>query len=181
MLADPTASFGLRRDEIDRLRDRARRAISRPAGPRDGTAVRHSLDRIRAVSPQATLERGYAILVGSAGQPVRSVTAVGGGGRVVAHLADGQLVVAGPRGPTPRRAMTEPPANPPISYEQARDELVALVQRLETGGAPLDESLALWERGEQLAAICQAWLDGAKAQVEAARAADPHRRSDAQT
>ena len=67
--------------------------------------------------------------------------------------------------------MTEAPANPPISYEQARDELVALVQRLESGGAPLDESLALWERGEQLAAICQSWLDGAKARIEAARAA----------
>jgi exodeoxyribonuclease VII small subunit len=65
--------------------------------------------------------------------------------------------------------MTEPPADPPLSYEQARDELIQLVQRLETGGAPLDESLALWERGEELAAICQAWLDGAKARVEAAR------------
>jgi exodeoxyribonuclease VII small subunit len=65
--------------------------------------------------------------------------------------------------------MTEPSADPPMSYEQARDELIQLVQRLETGGAPLDESLALWERGEQLAAICQAWLDGAKARVEAAR------------
>lgn len=67
--------------------------------------------------------------------------------------------------------MTEPPADPPLSYEQAREELVALVQRLETGGAPLDESLALWERGEQLATICQQWLDGAKVRIEAARAA----------
>ena len=66
--------------------------------------------------------------------------------------------------------MTEPPADQPLSYEQARDELIQLVQRLETGGAPLDESLALWERGEQLAAICQAWLDGARARVEATRA-----------
>ena len=67
--------------------------------------------------------------------------------------------------------MTEPPADQPLSYEKARDELIQLVQRLETGGAPLDESLALWERGEQLASICQAWLDGAKARVEAARSA----------
>ena len=67
--------------------------------------------------------------------------------------------------------MTEPPADQPLSYEQARDELIQLVQRLETGGAPLDESLGLWERGEQLAGICQAWLDGAKARVEAARSA----------
>lgn len=57
-----------------------------------------------------------------------------------------------------------------LSYEQAREELVAVVQRLESGGAPLAESLALWERGEKLAAICQQWLDGARATVEAARA-----------
>ena len=57
-----------------------------------------------------------------------------------------------------------------LTYEQARDELVQVVQRLESGGVPLDESLALWERGEHLAAVCQQRLDGAKAKVEAARA-----------
>lgn len=51
---------------------------------------------------------------------------------------------------------------PEISYEQARDELIATVQRLETGGTTLEESLALWERGEELARICQTWLDGAR-------------------
>jgi exodeoxyribonuclease VII small subunit len=56
-----------------------------------------------------------------------------------------------------------------LSYERAREELIIIVQRLESGGVPLEESLALWERGEQLAAICQAWLDGAKAKIEAAR------------
>jgi len=66
--------------------------------------------------------------------------------------------------------MTQP-NDESLTYEQARDELVALVQRLESGGAPLDESLALWERGEQLAAICQQWLDGAKARIDAARTA----------
>jgi exodeoxyribonuclease VII small subunit len=57
-----------------------------------------------------------------------------------------------------------------LTYEQARDELVQVVQRLESGGVPLDESLALWERGEHLAAICQQRLDGARAKVDAARA-----------
>ena len=57
-----------------------------------------------------------------------------------------------------------------LTYEQARDELVQVVQRLESGGVPLDESLALWERGEHLAAICQQRLNGAKAKVDAARA-----------
>ncbi len=61
-------------------------------------------------------------------------------------------------------------ALPDLSYEAARDELVEVVKRLESGGAPLEESLALWERGEQLAGICQQWLDGARAKVEAARA-----------
>lgn len=64
--------------------------------------------------------------------------------------------------------MSTPP-NEPLTYEQARDELVAVVSKLESGGAPLDESLALWERGEKLAAICQQWLDGAKAKIDAAR------------
>jgi len=58
-----------------------------------------------------------------------------------------------------------------LTYEQAREELVAVVAKLESGGAPLDESLALWERGERLAQICQQWLDGAKAKIEATRAA----------
>ena len=58
---------------------------------------------------------------------------------------------------------------PEISYEQARDELMAVVQKLETGGVPLQESVALWERGEELAAICQRWLDGARARLESLR------------
>ena len=54
------------------------------------------------------------------------------------------------------------------SYEQARDELADIVRQLEAGGATLEESLSLWERGEALAAICQQWLDGARARLEAA-------------
>jgi exodeoxyribonuclease VII small subunit len=53
------------------------------------------------------------------------------------------------------------------SYEQARDELVSVVQRLETGGVSLQESIELWERGEELAQICQRWLDGARARLDA--------------
>jgi exodeoxyribonuclease VII small subunit len=56
-----------------------------------------------------------------------------------------------------------------LSYEQARAELAAVVEKLESGGSTLEESLALWERGEQLAAICQQWLDGARAKLDAAR------------
>jgi len=64
-------------------------------------------------------------------------------------------------------------AEPPLSYEQAREELVAVVHKLESGGAPLDESLALWERGERLATLCQQFLDGAQARVDAARGDGP--------
>jgi len=56
-----------------------------------------------------------------------------------------------------------------LTYEQARDELVDVVRRLETGGAGLEESLALWERGEALADRCQRFLDGARARLDAAR------------
>ena len=56
-----------------------------------------------------------------------------------------------------------------ISYEAARDELLDVVRQLEAGGLPLETSLTLWERGEQLAAQCQAWLDGAKQRLAAKR------------
>ncbi|MCS0498945.1 exodeoxyribonuclease VII small subunit [Protaetiibacter sp. 10F1B-8-1] len=58
-----------------------------------------------------------------------------------------------------------------LSYEQARDELVQVVQQLEQGAATLEESLALWERGEALARRCEEWLVGAKERLDAARAA----------
>jgi exodeoxyribonuclease VII small subunit len=54
-----------------------------------------------------------------------------------------------------------------LSYEQARAELVEVVQRLEAGGSTLEESLALWERGEELARICRQWLEGARARLDA--------------
>jgi exodeoxyribonuclease VII small subunit len=53
-------------------------------------------------------------------------------------------------------------------YEQARDQLAELVKRLEAGGLTLEQSLELWERGEQLAAICEEWLEGARARLAAA-------------
>jgi exodeoxyribonuclease VII small subunit len=54
-----------------------------------------------------------------------------------------------------------------LTYEQARDELVALVARLESGQVGLDESMGLWQRGEALAAHCSQWLDRAEARVAA--------------
>lgn len=79
-------------------------------------------------------------------------------------------------------AAQNPPQNPGIagpnatdpnianlSYEQAREELVAVVSQLEAGGATLEQSLALWERGEALAARCEAWLEGARQRLDAAR------------
>jgi exodeoxyribonuclease VII small subunit len=58
-----------------------------------------------------------------------------------------------------------------LSYEEARDELVRVVTELEQGAPTLEQSLALWERGEALAARCEEWLLGAKARLDAARAA----------
>ncbi|HEY7857091.1 MAG TPA: exodeoxyribonuclease VII small subunit [Candidatus Nanopelagicales bacterium] len=58
---------------------------------------------------------------------------------------------------------------PELGFEQARDELTDVVRRLEAGGTTLEESLVLWERGEALADLCQRWLDGARARLDAAR------------
>ncbi|MER8012950.1 exodeoxyribonuclease VII small subunit [Streptomyces griseoluteus] len=57
-----------------------------------------------------------------------------------------------------------------LSYEQARDELIDVVRRLEAGGSTLEESLALWERGEELARVCRRWLEGARERLDAALA-----------
>jgi exodeoxyribonuclease VII small subunit len=67
-------------------------------------------------------------------------------------------------------APTDPADLATLSYEQARDELADVVRRLEAGGTSLEDALALWERGEALAARCQTWLDGARERLDAARA-----------
>lgn len=63
--------------------------------------------------------------------------------------------------------MAESKPDQDLSYEAAREELVDVVRRLEAGGTTLEESLALWERGEQLATACQRWLDGARERLDA--------------
>jgi exodeoxyribonuclease VII small subunit len=71
-----------------------------------------------------------------------------------------------------RGAMSEPapgvsrPDVSGLSYEQARSELAAVVERLEAGGCTLEEALALWERGEALADACQRRLDGARDRLD---------------
>ena len=72
-------------------------------------------------------------------------------------------------------ATAQTPGDTPLdalSYEDARDQLIAIVARLEAGNATLEESLGLWERGEELAAHCQALLDGARDRIEAVRGGD---------
>lgn len=71
-----------------------------------------------------------------------------------------------PESPVPDDALAA------LSYEEARDELIAVVARLEAGGASLEESLVLWERGEALANRCQQWLDGARERLSAAQGLD---------
>lgn len=65
-----------------------------------------------------------------------------------------------------------------LTYEQARDELIQVVNRLEQGGATLEESLQLWERGEALASRCEEWLLGARKRLEAARSGTDPRSED---
>ncbi|WP_329527295.1 exodeoxyribonuclease VII small subunit [Streptomyces sp. NBC_01462] len=66
-----------------------------------------------------------------------------------------------------------------LGYEQARDELIEVVRRLEAGGTTLEESLALWERGEELAKVCRRWLEGARARLDAALAEEESQDGDA--
>jgi exodeoxyribonuclease VII small subunit len=69
--------------------------------------------------------------------------------------------------PTP--APVEPDDVAALGYEQARDELSAVVRALEAGGLTLEQSLGLWERGEALADRCQALLDDAQQRLDQAQ------------
>ena len=77
-----------------------------------------------------------------------------------------------PRERTDDSVSATPDEQPTTTYEQAREELADVVRRLEAGGLTLEESLALWERGEALATRCEQWLSGARARVEAAQRPD---------
>ena len=65
--------------------------------------------------------------------------------------------------------MSKPSDSKTISYEKARDELAEIVAQLEGGELGLEESIKIWERGEELVKVCQEWLDGAKARIEKAK------------
>ena len=73
---------------------------------------------------------------------------------------------------TPTGVPAEAPTGLPaeiaaMGYEQARDALVEVVRQLEAGSATLEQSLALWERGDALARHCEGWLAGARARLDA--------------
>jgi exodeoxyribonuclease VII large subunit len=93
VLADPTASFAVRAEQIQALRDRSRRAI-RTRIEHEMSAVGHHLARVRAMSPRATLERGYAVLVNADGRAVTSVQNVSVGDELTARLLDGEAVAS---------------------------------------------------------------------------------------
>ncbi len=73
-------------------------------------------------------------------------------------------------GGNPSEPSGERSASASPSYEQARDELAAIVLALEGGGQTLEQALTMWERGEVLASICQSWLDNARERLETVRA-----------
>ncbi len=83
------------------------------------------------------------------------------------------MAQSSPSNPSGGRSSAETAAVPndvsALTYEEARDELVRVVAELEQGSSTLEQSLALWERGEALAVRCEEWLIGAKARLDAAR------------
>jgi exodeoxyribonuclease VII small subunit len=193
VLAAPLTDLDRRGAEIGDWQARARRCL---AGRLDGAAsdLGHALARVRALSPAATLERGYAVVQRRDGQVVRATDDVTTGEDLEVRVTDGRFAVVvapgrafgrlrsisqGSTGSTVSTGKTADTGNTKdtantgggqLSYEQARAELEDVVRRLEAGGVPLEESLALWERGEELAGICQAWLVGARDRLNAALA-----------
>ncbi|HEY9293008.1 MAG TPA: exodeoxyribonuclease VII large subunit [Microlunatus sp.] len=90
VLAEPTASFDLRYEQLQALRHRGHRAINQLLSTESST-ISHTLARVRAMSPKATLERGYSILVDDRARTISSIGDVSDGSELTAHLADGRL------------------------------------------------------------------------------------------
>ena len=215
VLRNPTTLVDQHEHRVEALRESGRRALH--TGLVHGLAeVAGLAAQVRALSPAATLDRGYAVVQTTDGHVVRDPgrrhdgrrparpgrprrahggrdrprRAADGGARrdarpgVVGHARHGGRPRAPCRGrraervgrcwltvPVPKASPNTPNADvSALGYEQARDELVSVVARLEAGAQTLEESLALWERGEALAARCQEWLDGARQRLTAVRA-----------
>ena len=92
VLTDPTATFAVRHEQLEGLRHRVERALAARL-QHERTTIDHHLARVRAMSPKATLERGYSILVGPDGHAVTSVAEIDEGDDLLAYLLDGQLVL----------------------------------------------------------------------------------------
>ena len=171
----PAHRLDARADEVDGC-------ASAPGAPRahrstaPTTTSATSVARVRALSPLATLRRGYAVLQDADGHVVTSRRRADRGRPVTVRVADGRI--ARHRRPARDRS-TAPTHRRPTETHDARDEHAQLrggPRRAHRGGAHassraaprLEESLALWERGEELATICQDWLDGARQRLDAA-------------
>ena len=165
VLGDPRGLLDERAAEVHELRDRARRTLGHRLD-RAGDDIAHQRARARALSPLATLERGYAVLQDAGGHVVTSVAGVAPEPRSACGWPTAGCTPPRPAPSSSRRAPMAEKQEQELSYEAAREELVETVRRLEAGGTTLEESLALWERGEQLATICQQWLDGVRKRLD---------------
>ena len=149
-LADPGSLVQARTDEVGRLLRSGPGAPSATRLDRADDDIGHQRARARALSPLATLQRGYAVLQDADGHVVTSVAGVAPRRGCSACASPTAGSTSPPTGSNPSTAAGG--ARWPMSprYEQAREELIEVVRRLEAGGVTLEESLALWERGEQL-------------------------------
>ena len=90
VLRDPAAALSGHQERLQSAHDRLRRAITARLRE-EGLELGHAIERVRVLSPRATLRRGYAILTDAAGKTVTGVAGTGTGDRITAHLADGRL------------------------------------------------------------------------------------------
>ena len=136
----------------DSVRARAAQACAAARARTQGSRLATAHARLGALSPTATLERGYAI-VRRGEEVVRAADQVDSGdaGRC-----------ASPRGRSERSSADR--AIP--SFEEAQRELEQIVERLERGDEGVEELTKLWERGEELFRICSAKLDGVRGKIE---------------
>ncbi|HMQ65316.1 MAG TPA: exodeoxyribonuclease VII large subunit [Arachnia sp.] len=92
VMVDPTSAFAAHYDRLAHLRHRLSTAVDRTLQA-EQAELRAAVGTIRALSPQRTLQRGYAVLVDAAHGSVSSVADTAAGERIQAYLSDGELTL----------------------------------------------------------------------------------------
>ncbi len=164
VLRDPSAVLVGHTERLQQARERLFRAIDTRLRE-EQVGLRHAIERVRALSPQATLQRGYAILTAGDDRTVDRVAATATGAELTARLADGRL------GLTVYRIRRTHEQATGTRLRGGRDQLVEVIRTLEAGRRAVGVDGARNGARSSPRSASSGWT-GRGAKIDAARAAE---------